>query len=101
MVRLAGLEPATSWFVASRKETTGGSVEPLPLISLTFRHTPNHPRPPRAATDCQSFVSQLSAGIEHPTHDLHFSAPRLRRSHSRLPVPRPLVPVRHDQDAVR
>jgi hypothetical protein len=35
-------------------------MEPLPLISLTFRHTPNHPKPPRAATDCQSFVSRLS-----------------------------------------
>ena len=36
-------------------------MEPLPLILLTFRQTPNDLRPPRAATDCQSFVSQLSA----------------------------------------
>jgi hypothetical protein len=74
-----------------------------------FIDVPSYPpRPPRAATDCQSCVSQLSAGIvvgtnQHPTHGLHFSASRFRRSHSRLPVPRPSVPVRHghDQDAVR
>jgi hypothetical protein len=41
-------------------EATAGSAKPLPLILLAFCQTPDHPRPPRAATHCQSFVSRLS-----------------------------------------
>jgi hypothetical protein len=84
LARPAGLEPATSWFVACGKETTGGGGKPLPLILLAFCQTPNHLRPPRAATDCQSFVSQLAAqragaqarAAREGRRDLAFGRPR-------------------------
>jgi hypothetical protein len=87
VVRPAGFEPAAFGSGGQRKETTGGSVEPLPLILLAFCHIPNHPRLPRATTDCQSFVSQLTAqetGAQARTRaaregwrDLAFRRPRL------------------------
>jgi hypothetical protein len=40
-----------------------GSTTLLPLISLTFGQAPDHPRLPRAATHCQSFVSRLSPRV--------------------------------------
>ena len=58
--RPAGLEPATPGLGIPRKEATRGSANALPLILLVFRQTPDNRRPPRAATDCQSFVSRLS-----------------------------------------
>ena len=39
VARPAGLEPATSWFVAIRKEATGGSGRPLPQCLRAFSHT--------------------------------------------------------------
>ncbi len=60
MARPAGLEPATSWFVASGKEAIGGSGTPLPLVSFGNLTTRGNPRKPQAATECQSFVSRLS-----------------------------------------
>jgi hypothetical protein len=87
VVRPAGFEPAAFGSGGQRKETTGGSVEPLPLILLAFCHIPNHPRLPRAATDCQSFVSQLTpqpTGAQararvarEDLRDLAFRRPRL------------------------
>jgi hypothetical protein len=69
-----------------RREATGGSAKALPLISLAFCQTPDHPRLPRAATHCQSFVSRLSPLEEAPlsiaaerTGGLHgFRSTRLR-----------------------
>ena len=58
--RPAGLEPATPGLEVPRKEPTTGSTTLLPLVLFTFCQTPDHPRPPRAATDCRSFVSRLS-----------------------------------------
>ena len=66
LARPAGLEPATPGLEVPRKEATGGSVKPLPLILLPFCQTPDHPRLPRAATYCQSFVSRLSPLEETP-----------------------------------
>ena len=60
MARPAGLEPATPGLEVPRKEATRGSTTLLPLILFTFCQTPDHPRLPRAATHCQSFVSRLS-----------------------------------------
>jgi hypothetical protein len=60
MARPAGLEPAAPSLEVPRKEATGGSAKPLPLILLPFCQTPDRPRLPRAATHCQSFVSRLS-----------------------------------------
>jgi hypothetical protein len=60
VARPAGLEPATPGLEVPRKEATGGSAKPLPLILLPFCQTPDHSRLPRAATHCQSFVSRLS-----------------------------------------
>ena len=59
MVRPARLERATSWFVGRRKESTGGSGTPLPLVFIRKLATRDNPPQPRAATDCQSFVSRL------------------------------------------
>ena len=42
LVRPARLERATSWFVAGRRESTGGSGRPLPQC---FRWLGNRPRP--------------------------------------------------------
>mgnify|MGYP003588369340 CR=1 FL=1 len=39
VARPAGLEPATSWFVAIRKEATGGSGGPLPQCLRAFSNT--------------------------------------------------------------
>jgi hypothetical protein len=58
VARPAGLEPATSWFVARRREATGGSERPLPPCLRASLHTRGNPSMPRAATDCQSFVSR-------------------------------------------
>ena len=66
LARPAGLEPATPGLEGRGYETAGGSVEPLPPFLLGFCHTPNHLRPPRAATDCQSFVSQICPVRDHP-----------------------------------
>jgi hypothetical protein len=60
VARPAGLEPAAPRLEVPRKEATGGSAKPLPLILLPFCQTPDHSRLPRAATHCQSFVSRLS-----------------------------------------
>ena len=54
-IRTSGL-----WLRRPRKGDNRGSGKPLPLILLPFCHTSDHPNPPRAATDCQSFVSQLA-----------------------------------------
>jgi hypothetical protein len=56
-------ELSTLRFSARTKEATRGSGTPLPLILLVFPQTPDHLKPPRAATDCQSFVSQTVASI--------------------------------------
>src|SRR6266852_8525092 len=61
LARPAGLEPATPGLEGRGYEAAGGSVEPLPPFLLAFCQPPNHLRPPRAATDCQSFVSRLAA----------------------------------------
>src|SRR5438128_10437870 len=60
LARPAGFEPAAFGSGGSGQEATGGSVEPLPLILLAFRQTPDNPKPPRDATRCQSFVSRGS-----------------------------------------
>jgi hypothetical protein len=57
----ARLELATSWFVGRRKETTWGSGTPLPRCFRAFSVARGNPRTLRAATDCQSFVSQWVA----------------------------------------
>lgn len=61
VARPAGLEPATFGSGGPRKETTGGSVEPLPLFSLGNFTTRGNTRKLRAATHCQSFVSRLAS----------------------------------------
>ena len=65
LARPTGFEPVAFGSGGRGKETTGGSAEPLPLILLAFCQTPDHPRPLRAATDCQSFVSHGSARSQH------------------------------------
>jgi len=47
LVRPARLERATSWFVAGRRESTGGSGRPLPQC---FRWSGNRPKPPETAS---------------------------------------------------
>jgi hypothetical protein len=54
-----GLEPATPGLEVPRKEATRGSAKPLLTVLLPFCQ-PRPPKPPRAATHCQSFVSRLS-----------------------------------------
>jgi hypothetical protein len=60
VARPAGLEPATSWFVARRKEATWGSGTPLPLAFRPNSPTWGNCRTLRGATICQSFVSHSS-----------------------------------------
>lgn len=72
MARPARIELAAPRLGALAKEATRGSVTPLPLILLAFCQAPDHPRPPRAATDCQPFVSRLA--------DRRSSAERTTRS---------------------
>jgi hypothetical protein len=47
LVRPARLERATSWFVAGRRESTGGSGRPLPQC---FRCSVDRPKPPETAS---------------------------------------------------
>jgi hypothetical protein len=66
-VRPARLERATSWFVAGRRESTGGSGRPLPQCFRWSVDRPNHPRQPRAAADCLPFVSRATLWFWDPT----------------------------------
>ena len=61
MVARDRIELSTLRFSVTTKEATRGSGKPLPLILLAFRQIPDNPKPLRAATDCQSFVSRISS----------------------------------------
>ena len=63
MARPAGIEPAAPRLGVRRIKAAGDIPEPLPLILLAFCHTPNHPKPPRAATDCHPFVTQAPSRL--------------------------------------
>jgi hypothetical protein len=73
------------------KETTGGSVEPLPPFLLGFSHTRDYPEPPQPITDCHPFVTRL-ASREPPNGD---------RTSERRTVPATGVPERQDFEVFR
>src|SRR5947207_11645247 len=58
MARPEGLEPSTPGLEVDRKEATGGSARPLPLILLRFGQAPDHPRRNRDAPVRLLFVSR-------------------------------------------
>ena len=60
MVARDRIELSTLRFSVQKNGSTRGNRTPLPVILLAFCQTPDHSKPPRAATDCQSFVSRLS-----------------------------------------